>query len=125
MAQSSRIPRLQLFELHDQPWYPAFLRSALTEWLRALWGYSQAATVIAPILLRVIQETDSRRIIDLCSGGTGPMVPIQRELERCGVRVPILATDKFPDPTVMAALAKKTSGRITGRPESLDATQLP
>jgi hypothetical protein len=125
MAQSSRIPRLQLFEFHDQPWYPALLRGALTEWLRALWGYSQAATVIAPILLRVIHQAGSPQMIDLCSGGTGPMIPVQRELEARGVRVPILATDKFPDATVMAALWKQTGGRIRGALESLDATQLP
>lgn len=125
MAQSSRIPRLQLFEFHDQPWYPPVLRSALTEWLRALWEYSKAATVIAPILLRVIRETGAQQVIDLCSGGSGPMIPIQRELEARGVLVPILATDKFPNSTVMAALSKKTGGRVTGKSESLDATKLP
>lgn len=125
MAQSSLIPRLQLFELHDQPWYPRLLRSALTEWLRALWEYSQAATVIAPILLRIIRETGAQQIVDLCSGGTGPMIPVQRELEKRGVVVPILATDKYPDSTVMSALSKKTGGRIRGSLESLDATRLP
>ncbi len=125
MAQDSPIPRLHLFEFHDQPWYPKILRSALTEWLRALWEYSEAAAVIAPIISRVLRETGSRQIIDLCSGGSGPMIPVQRQLAAQGIKVPVLATDKFPDIPAMAGLSAKTGGAITGRLESLDATEMP
>lgn len=125
MAQNSVLPRLQLFEFHDQAWYPAMLRSALTEWLRALWEYSKAATVITPILARVLRQTGSPQIVDLCSGGSGPMIPVQQQLERAGICVPVLATDKYPDQAVMAELSRKTGGRVSGCTESLDATQLP
>jgi hypothetical protein len=125
MVQTSPLTRFQLFELHEQPWYPQVLRSALTEWLRALWEYSEAARVIAPLLERIIRETGSKQIIDLCSGGTGPMIPVGQRLEARGIQIPILATDKFPDRAVMADLSAKTFGRIRGVVESLDATQLP
>jgi hypothetical protein len=125
MARDSAIPRLQLFEFNDQAWYPGILRSALIEWLRALWEYSEAASVIAPIISRVLRETDSRQIVDLCSGGSGPMIPVQRQLAAQGINVPVLATDKFPDVVAMAGLSAKTGGAITGSLESLDATQMP
>src|SRR5277367_5989603 len=97
MSQHSPIPRLHLFEFHDQQWFPATLRRALTEWLRALWEYSQAADVIAPVLDTALRQTGANRIVDLCSGSTGPMIPIQRKLAAGGLSVPVLATDKFPD----------------------------
>ncbi len=125
MVQNPPLARFHLFELHEQSWYPQVLRSALTEWLRALWEYSEGARVIAPMLEGIIQESDSKQIIDLCSGGSGPMIPIVRELDARGVHVPILATDKFPDATAMAELSSKTSGRIKGSLEPLDATRLP
>jgi len=119
------LTRLQLFEFHDQAWYPQVLRSALTEWLRALWEYSEGATVIAPMLERIIRQTGSTQIIDLCSGGSGPMISIAEHLERTGLDIRILATDKFPDAAAMAGLAPRTRGRIGGSLESLDATRLP
>jgi hypothetical protein len=120
MRRHSVLPRLHLFEFHDQPWYPAVLRSALTEWLRALWEYSQAASVIAPILARVLRQAGSHRMVDLCSGGSGPMIPVQQLLESSGICVPVLATDKYPDQIRMAEVSKKTNGRIIGSLESLD-----
>jgi hypothetical protein len=124
-VQNRLLTRFQLFEFHDQPWYPQLLRSALTEWLRALWEYSEAATVIAPLLEQVIRETGSKQIIDLCSGGSGPMIPVGQHLERRGIDIPILATDKFPDPAAMVELSSRTRGRIRGSIEPLDDTRLP
>ncbi len=119
------LTRLHLFEFHDQPWYPQLLRGALTEWLRALWEYSEGATVIAPMLERIVRQTGSTQIVDLCSGGSGPMISIAEHLERTGLEIRILATDKFPNPAVMAELSPRTHGRIRGSLESLDATRLP
>jgi hypothetical protein len=90
-----------------------------------LWEYTQAATVISPILERIIHETGSQQIIDLCSGGSGPIIPLAQQLGERGLTIPILATDKFPDPYTMSELARKTGGRVKGFPESLNATQVP
>src|SRR5689334_11362765 len=53
------------------------------------------------------------------------MIPLAEHLDRRGIKIPILATDKFPDPAVMRQLSINTRGRIEGRIESLDATRLP
>ena len=99
-----RIPRFQLFEFHDQHWFPAVLRRALTEWLRALWDYSRSAEVVTPVLESTLRRSGAKRIVDLCSGSSGPMISVQRRLATAGLDVPVLATDKFPDVQAMAEL---------------------
>jgi len=53
------------------------------------------------------------------------MIPVGQHLERRGIDIPILATDKFPDPAAMVELSSRTRGRIRGSLEPLDATRLP
>jgi hypothetical protein len=118
------IPRLQLFEFHDLAVFPPVFRQALTEWLRALWEYSKAEDVVAPILCDALRQSGAASIVDLCSGGTGPMIPVQRKLAVLGASVPVLATDKFPDQRAMCELEQKTGGAIKGSLESIDATEL-
>ena len=125
MLLDCQLPRCQFFEFHDLPWFPPIFRNALTEWLRAFWEYSQAANVIAPLLAKAINQSGVQQVVDLCSGGSGPIIPIQRILESFRVWVPVLATDKFPDPEVMGKLQKSTRGRVTGSLRSVDATALP
>jgi len=69
---------------------PQTIRSALTEWLRALWEFSRAETVIAPLLHSAIVSSSAVQIVDLCSGNSGPILPLQAEL-----KVPVILTDKF------------------------------
>lgn len=125
MLQHSSIRRFHLFELHDQVWFPAVLRRALTEWLRALWEYSQAANVIAPLLAKAIAASGARQIVDLCSGGSGPIIPIQRTLESMGVSVPAVITDKYPDPEMAAELACTSGSKLSVSLDPVDATALP
>jgi hypothetical protein len=115
-----RFPRLHLAEIHDQPWCPAILRDALTEWLRALWDYSEASRVIAPVLRKVIDESGAHQVIDLCSGGSGPLISLQREL-----RMSIVMTDKFPSRHAMDRTAELSHREIIPCYESIDAAALP
>ncbi len=116
--------RRHLIEVHDQPWCPGVLRDALTEWLRVLWEYSQAATVIAPLLARTLSSSDTFRIVDLCSGAGGPIVPVQRQLALLGLSVPAVITDKYPAPALADQLSE-SSGNLTVMPQPVDARELP
>ena len=51
---------------------------------------------VVPRLRRAMTTTSSDRILDLCSGGSGPVVIIHQELAATGVAVPATLTDKFP-----------------------------
>ncbi|HEX4135585.1 MAG TPA: hypothetical protein VHY84_13305 [Bryobacteraceae bacterium] len=118
------IPRIQGFEIHEQKWLPATLRNALTEWLRVLWEYSRAEIVIAPLLEAAVASSGAERIVDLCSGRSGPVVGIQAELLRRGMRVPVVLTDKFPDREALTALSA-ASRDLTACLCSIDATSVP
>ena len=61
--------------------------------------------------------------MDLCSGASGPLLPIQSELRRIGIRIPILLTDKYPDPDILARPVDDPS--ISWFPEPVDAAHLP
>ena len=119
------LPRIHAFEFHEQPWLPETLRRALTEWLRALWEYSRAETVIAPLLHSAIVSSGATRIVDLCSGRSGPIIRVQAELARSGIPIPVVLTDKFPDREAWAALTAASGGSVTASIESVDATAVP
>ncbi len=117
--------RIQSFELHEQPWLPATLRTALTEWLRVLWEYSRAEVVIAPLLETAIVLSGAERIVDLCSGSSGPVIRIQAELARREIRIPVVLTDKFPDREAFSALNANSRGSVSACLDSIDATAVP
>jgi hypothetical protein len=117
--------RIHAFELHEQLWLPEALRNALTEWLRALWEYSRAEVVIAPLLQAAIISSGAERIVDLCSGRSGPIVGVQAELRRRGIQVPVILTDKFPDREALTVLASNSGGSVRACLHSIDAISVP
>jgi hypothetical protein len=121
-----RVPaRIHGFELHEQSWLPETLRSAVTEWLRVLWEYSRAELTVAPLLHCAIVSSGAERIVDLCSGRSGPIPGIQAELARRGIQIPAVLTDKFPDREALTALALNSPGGLTACFHSIDATSVP
>ena len=71
---------LHLFELEDQRWLPAVVRDAGTAYLEAAARLAGHAKVIAPILAEVLRRNGETRIVDLCSGGAGPIPTVIAEL---------------------------------------------
>lgn len=117
--------RIHWFEFHDLPWFPAIFRDALTEWLRVLWDRIDAYSAIAPILAEMLHESHATRIVDLCSGASGPLLGIQQEFEAVGWSFTAVVTDKFPNANSMRELRSKSGGVIEARPTSVDATAVP
>ncbi len=64
--------RLHLSELNDQEWLPASIRDAMTDYLQYAIRVGRPYALILPRLQYALQQTQSRQIIDLCSGGGGP-----------------------------------------------------
>jgi hypothetical protein len=63
----------------------------------------------------VVRATGVTRIVDLCSGASGPVVPLREELSRYGIDIPALLTDKFPaGPNVIQADATNLPPGLTG-----------
>lgn len=89
--------RLHLMELHEQPWCPDSIRELVVETLYIIWTqvplprFSMARTVVCDVIRCILYETQCVELVDLCSGGGGPMPSVSSALE-----IPVTLTDLFP-----------------------------
>jgi hypothetical protein len=120
------VDRLHAPEFEDFGWFPASLRDALTDMLRAMastFGLFDAALSRIDALLA---ESGAERIIDLCSGAGGPLLGLADRLVRPGGRtVPIVLTDKFPNLAAFARAEAERPGQVSGHRAAVDATAVP
>lgn len=119
--------RLHLFEWEDQPWLPTFLRDYITDHLR--WRLRAPRQqpinlVIAKLLRQVLQASDNRQIVDLCSGAGGPLPQIREILaQRLQLPVDVVFTDAHPNAAAFAELSRAGWARCIGEPT--DAAGVP
>ena len=119
------MPRLHLFELEDQNWFPTILRDLATDYLcfiQAAFGLHRA---VVPILAKILRKTGHRQIIDLCSGGGGPLSEIQKALPATGLDTHIIMTDRFPNLGAFQRIEQASPDQISFVRESVDARCVP
>jgi len=119
------LPRLQLFEFHDMPWFPSALRLGTTESLRVFAEQVGLAETLAPIFQEVLEQTEVRRIVDLCSGSCGPLVALVNKLRLEGRGIEVVATDRYPSKLAFRDAAQASGGLIRGCPDPIDARRVP
>ncbi|HYH98854.1 hypothetical protein [Hyalangium sp.] len=91
-------PRLHLFELLDQEWYPAALRDHCTNYLATMSQRMGFFDPVAPLLLRGLEAGGTDAVLDLGSGGGGPLPRLGAILaQEHGRRVRVVQTDLFPN----------------------------
>jgi hypothetical protein len=113
--------RQRWFEIHDQRWFPAFLRDLVTEALEAVWNSNRTYHPIAARLRDAVRRSGADRIVDLCSGGGGPWAGLYDEVADGGA-VSVCLTDFYPNALV---LRRDAVGRISAWTESVDARHVP
>ncbi len=120
------IPRVQLLELEDQPFFPALLRDYMTDLLNSHMSLLGFYDSVVPLLHRALQATGDTEILDLCSGGGGPIHRITAML-RQQHNLPIRAklSDKFPNHAAFARAAAAAPGTLSYIAEPVDATAVP
>ena len=89
--------RAHLFEFEDQSWFPNTLRDYGTDYMRFVVKLTKPYRGITPKLRVALDRTGTNRILDLCSGGSGPIEDVASHLSVLGGRVPITLTDKYPN----------------------------
>jgi len=95
----SLLPRLQLIELMDQAWFPAWLRRYQTDLLVFAWRSLAPRDAVAGQLAEVLERGEHRTLVDLCSGSGGPALLLARALrKRLGSRLAVVLTDLYPNP---------------------------
>jgi SAM-dependent methyltransferase len=111
------------------PWLPLVLRRYITDFLR----YSQAGSDreetnrrIAQKLGDVLARSGQRRIVDLGSGGGGPILEIAKHLEsREGAPVEIVLTDLYPNRESFEAIEHTSRGAVRFERAPVSATDVP
>lgn len=119
------VPRLHLFELEDQAWFPATLRDLSTDYLHFMSGALKIEGVVLPIVERVVRQTGVTEIVDLCSGGSGPVPALLDRLVAADLPMQATLTDRYPNAEAFGAIASRSRGRISFLNRPVDARAVP
>lgn len=117
--------RLHLVELEDLSWFPAILRDGGTAYLELAVRLSGHAKLLGPKLAEALKASGSTTIVDLCSGGAGPVRTVVDALAEAGTPVTARLTDLYPNTSAFEHTAARSDGRITYEPGPVDATAVP
>ena len=117
---------VRLFEIHDQPWFPQFLRDEFVDGLQMILEVMNTYEPIAHLLWKRLEECGADRVLDLCSGAGGPWPSLVRHFEMNGARPPeVFLTNKYPSTRGLHDFESPTANRIHFLRHSVDATQIP
>ncbi len=122
--------RVQLIEIHEQPWFPSSIRDEITDTLQFGFNLFNAYAPIVPLLQSALESTKSRTVVDMCSGGGGPWLELGRTLQHGKLRgdepaLQIWLTDKYPNPGAIQNIRSASENHITFYPDSVDAMNVP
>lgn len=121
-----QLKRQSLGEIHDQPWCPRVIRNAVTDFLQYSTNHWGQYTPLVPTLCYFLQRVDAKRIVDLCSGGSGPWQRLYGTISRAfGESFRIVLTDRYPNLAAFRLAGELSGGVIDFVEEPLDACSLP
>lgn len=120
-ANMTFMARLHAPELEDEPWFPRPMRDALTAFLQVSSEKLGIFDAAAPVLRDVLARHEAKRVVDLCSGGGGPLLSILEHLDG----VDAVLTDLYPNVDAFDAAERRLPGRVRGHREPCDATDVP
>jgi len=117
--------RVHGFEFNEQPWLPQFMTSWMTSVMHVCHHETGDGYVWAPKVMELLDRSGENRILDLCSGGGGPVLDLVRVLEGEFHReVHLTLTDLIPN----LHTAQSINGRSPNRTyvtQSINATDVP
>jgi len=118
--------RLHLFEFEDLPWFPNIIREGMVDFLKFLLGNLNFYKPITPLIARGLEKSGQNEILDLCSGGGGAIVQVQKNLlELTSKDFKITLSDKFPNIATFRYIEEITNGKISFIDKPIDATNVP
>ena len=124
-GHNAPMARVHWFELEDQAWFPSVIRDAGTGYLRLAARLGGHAKGIAAKLAEVFERSGTTRIVDLCSGGGGPIPALVETLAQDGIDVRVTLTDYYPNVQGLEELRRTSGGKLDYVAESVDATAVP
>ena len=119
------LPRLQMFELEDLSWFPKTIRDLATDYLYFMETRFALHKPVVPLMRHLLEKSGAAHVIDLCSGGGGPVPAIYEALVTEGISVPFTLTDKYPNLSAFRRLSSVHPAGIFHIADSVDATNVP
>jgi len=117
--------RIQFIEIHEQPWFPSFLRDHVTDALQYGFSFLKAYACVGPKLQATLDSLSSKSIIDLCSGGGGPWLDLSQNLKGEACANQVCLSDKFPNLSAFQNVRAASGKRITFCAAAVDAMRVP
>jgi len=117
--------RFHLFEFEDQPWFPNILRRGITDYLQFASDKTNLYKPATFVIFKGLEKSNSKQIVDLCSGGGGGIVKIIKHIQEKYPDVKVVLTDKYPNIEAFENLAKQSNGVISYVDTPIDATDIP
>jgi hypothetical protein len=116
----------RLLEIHDQPWFPEFLRREVVDALQMILEAANAYQPIAPRLREAIDRAGTREVLDLFSGAGGPWPSLVRCFKSQGAEpVEVFLTDKYPTIATHNGAAPPCSEHLHFVSKPVDGTDIP
>jgi hypothetical protein len=117
--------RLHLFELEDQAWFPATIRDLATDYLHFMQNAGAMHRGMLPFIEEALKGGGTTHIVDLCSGGTGPVPAIVQDLREQGIPVTATLTYLYPNARALEQAAAACGGAIDFVARAVDARAVP
>lgn len=120
------LKRLSVGEIHDQPWCPAALRDTMTDFLQYSANQWEQYLPALPILCRFVERSRAERVVDLCSGGSGPWPRLSGALNGAlGKELRIVLTDLYPNVAAFRGVCGSSGSVLDFHREPVDAGAIP
>ena len=118
--------RIQLFEFEDFAWFPGWIRELMTNYIVAIHKLLGSSDELADLLAKALKYTDNSKIIDLCSGGGGPMLEVAKILkEKHGVKdLNVTMTDLYPNTKAAAQINSMGDPSLSYTTEPVNAANV-
>jgi hypothetical protein len=117
---------MQLIEIHDQSWFPGFLRDQVTDALQAIFDLFDLYRPILHRLSNALQGAGANDVLDLCSGAGGPWPRLSEVLNRDRAsQVNVYLTDKYPHARNARRGEPHSCDKLHFYLDPIDATKIP
>ena len=119
------VRRIHLFEFNDQRWLPRFVTGWMTRILHLSHEETEDGRIWAPKVRDLVRRYGQEKIVDLCSGGGGPVLEVVRILEQeHGIHPHLTLTDIIPNLQTASEINGVGNDRVY-KTEPIDATNVP
>ena len=118
------LKRIHLFEFEDFTWFPDVIRQGMTDYLRFIFRFFKYYDPVVPLIVDVLKTTECHQVVDLCSGGGGPIEMVSKDVNALH-ETRFILTDKYPNIPAYTYLKQSSNGIIDYMSKQVDAMDVP